>query len=87
MPAWVHSCARRLQRYILKRDAEIINIACEGLGTDDDLLIKVVCQRTKDQLQQVKQNYFDKYNKSLAVCCPQVKARFSIDSPDLDRMS
>jgi hypothetical protein len=57
----------RLKRFILKRDAQIINLACEGLGTDDDLLTKVLSERNKAQLQVVKQDYREKYNKTLEV--------------------
>lgn len=60
----------RLKRYIFKRDAQVINLACEGLGTDDELLTRAICERNKAQLQLVKQAYFDKYKKTLEVRDP-----------------
>lgn len=40
-----------LLQFIAARDAELVSLACDGMGTDDDLLIEVLCHRTREQLQ------------------------------------
>merc|ERR1719391_884809 len=35
-------------------DAQLINEACKGMGTDEDLLTEVVCTRTNRQIELMK---------------------------------
>jgi hypothetical protein len=37
--------------FIARRDALVVQSACAGLGTDDNTLIQIVCNRTKSQLK------------------------------------
>ena len=43
--------------YVLKRDAALVYKAGKGMGTHDSLLIHVLCQRTKSQLERIDINY------------------------------
>lgn len=55
----------KLLDFIAFRDASLVRKACNGLGTDDDLLISILCQRTKSQIQNIS-NYSDKlYSNTL----------------------
>jgi annexin A13 len=55
----------KLLDFVAFRDANLIRKACAGLGTDDDLLISLLCQRTKNQIQAIARYYQQVYNKSL----------------------
>ena len=46
-------------------NADIVKEACSGLGTDDEQLIKILCCRTKTQLERIDQAYRTKYEKTL----------------------
>lgn len=39
-----------LLQFIADRDADMVSLACDGMGTDDALLISVLCHRTREQL-------------------------------------
>ena len=43
--------------YVLKRDASLIYKAGKGMGTHDSLLIEVMTQRTKSQIEKIDINY------------------------------
>ncbi|CAN0279914.1 unnamed protein product, partial [Scytosiphon promiscuus] len=43
----------------------MVHEACSGLGTDDEQLIKILCCRTKTQLERIDQAYRAKYEKTL----------------------
>lgn len=43
--------------FIARRDALVVQSACAGLGTDDDTLIQIVCNRTKSQLKALDAAY------------------------------
>jgi hypothetical protein len=43
--------------YVLKRDASLVYKAGKGMGTHDNLLIHVMTQRTKSQIQRIDINY------------------------------
>lgn len=49
----------------LDHNAGIVKEACSGLGTDDEQLIKILCCRTKTQLERIDQAYRTKYEKTL----------------------
>lgn len=51
---------QKLLEFIAFRDAMIVYKACAGLGTDDDLLISLLCQRTKTQINEI-----DRYSRTL----------------------
>lgn len=46
-------------------DAYQLRKAIKGLGTDDDVLIEILCTRSNAQLQEVKRVYKEKFNKDL----------------------
>lgn len=50
---------------IIIASAGIVKEACSGLGTDDEQLIKVLCCRTKTQLERIDQAYRTRYEKTL----------------------
>lgn len=37
--------------FIASRDALLVPLACDGIGTDDAFLVQVLCNRTRSQLQ------------------------------------
>ncbi|CAN0401074.1 unnamed protein product, partial [Hapterophycus canaliculatus] len=45
--------------------ADMVHEACSGLGTDNEQLIKILCCRTKTQLERTDQAYRVKYEKTL----------------------
>jgi annexin A13 len=55
----------KLLDFVAFRDANLVRKACAGLGTDDDLLISLLCQRTKSQIQAIARSYQQVYNKPL----------------------
>ena len=46
-------------------DAVGIYKACKGLGTDEDALIDILCNRSKDQLKRINEQYKANYQVSL----------------------
>ena len=44
-------------KFVAQRDASLIHYACKGIGKDDELLIKIICNRTKLQLQAADEAY------------------------------
>ena len=48
-----------LLNFVAARDAECVALACDGIGTDDDFLVQIVCNRTRSQLQ-LADTYFRK---------------------------
>jgi len=47
----------KIKNFIATRDAQIIHKACEGIGANDELLITIMCQRTKSQLNHISRIY------------------------------
>jgi annexin A13 len=56
---------KKLLEFVAFRDASLVRKACAGLGTDDDLLISLICKRTKSQIQEIARYYQQVYNKPL----------------------
>jgi annexin A13 len=54
---------KKLLDFVAFRDASLVRKACAGLGTDDDLLISLICHRTKRQIQDMARYYQQVYNK------------------------
>lgn len=54
-----------LLQFIADRDADLVQKACAGMGTNDDLLISVLSSRTKTQIQAIDAVYRAKYGKPL----------------------
>uniref|UniRef100_A0A0B7AN97 Annexin n=2 Tax=Arion vulgaris TaxID=1028688 RepID=A0A0B7AN97_9EUPU len=46
-------------------DAHMLRNAIRGLGTDDDVLIEILCTRSNAQIQEIKKVYQEKFQKSL----------------------
>ncbi|GFN89710.1 Annexin [Plakobranchus ocellatus] len=46
-------------------DAKQLNKAIKGLGTDEQVLVEIICSRTNDQLNKIKETYKTTYNKEL----------------------
>ncbi|BFZ22448.1 hypothetical protein BsWGS_25488 [Bradybaena similaris] len=46
-------------------DAYMLKNAIKGLGTDEDVLIEILCTRSNAQIQEIKKAYQEKFNKSL----------------------
>lgn len=55
----------KLLDFVAFRDGSLVRKACAGLGTNDDLLISILCQRTKSQIQAIARSYEQVYNKPL----------------------
>jgi len=55
--------------FVLDRSVEKVKEACDGWGTDEDALIKVLCSLTKQQLLIVNEKYKDAYGKTLKEQC------------------
>jgi hypothetical protein len=51
---------------IAEMDAYLLKYAAKGIGTDEKLVIDVLCSRTKTQLDAIDLVYRAKYNKTLA---------------------
>jgi annexin A13 len=49
--------AKNVLSFIAKRDAQVLDKACTGLGTNDQLLINLICGRTKKQLFDMEAFY------------------------------
>ncbi len=47
----------KMLHFVAERDAMLVHLATDGLGTSDDLLIQVVCSRNKAQLQELDTAY------------------------------
>jgi hypothetical protein len=43
--------------FLTRRDALLVHHACAGIGKDDELLIQVICNRTKKQLKDIDLYY------------------------------
>jgi hypothetical protein len=54
-----------LTRFIAERDAALIKKATAGMGTDDGLVIAVMCGRTKHQIFAIDQAYRAAHGESL----------------------
>ncbi|KAM7533338.1 hypothetical protein Aperf_G00000126372 [Anoplocephala perfoliata] len=46
-------------------DAEQLREALEGVGTDEDCLIEIICGRTNAQIEKIKEAYSKVYNRDL----------------------
>ncbi|CAD5123608.1 DgyrCDS11936 [Dimorphilus gyrociliatus] len=46
-------------------DAEQLNRAIKGLGTDEDLLISIICTRNPSEMEAIKQRYMELYKRTL----------------------
>ncbi|GFR74439.1 annexin [Elysia marginata] len=46
-------------------DAKQLNKAIKGLGTDEQVLVEIICSRTNDQLNKIKATYKTAYNNEL----------------------
>ena len=54
-----------LMGYNPDKDCADLMKAMKGFGTDEDAIIKIVCNRTNEQRQLIKQHYIQKYSKDL----------------------
>lgn len=54
-----------LMEHVCHNDAVLIREACEGIGTQDDELISIVCGRSKAHLEQVDRFYHTLYQRSI----------------------
>lgn len=55
--------------FIAARDAAMLKTACSGMGTDDAMLIKILCHRTRDQIQRANLAFIEKSksNKTILI--------------------
>ena len=51
--------------YNPEQDCELLRKAMKGLGTDEDTIIKIVCNRTSHQRMEIKKYYSTAYGKDL----------------------
>ena len=51
--------------YNPEHDCDLLRKAMKGLGTDEDTIIKLVCNRTSHQRQEIKKYYATAYGKDL----------------------
>lgn len=61
-----------LLHFIAVRDATLVHTATAGFGTDDEMLINIVCNRTKDQIHAADVAFralsLNRSHKSLREC-------------------
>lgn len=53
----LHQEFDNLLNYIAARDATVVDTAMKGLGTDDQLLVKILCNRSKPQIALIDKHY------------------------------
>jgi hypothetical protein len=75
LPALVYRLRAQLaslMRFIAARDATLVFAATDGIGTNDELLINILCNRTKDQIYAIDQQFRNlpknRRNQSLREC-------------------
>ena len=56
-----------LLNFVAFRDASLVRLACDGFGTDDELLIKVLCSRTRTQLQHADRYFREAHPKNKSI--------------------
>lgn len=56
---------RPTKPFMPEKDAEMLQKAMKGFGTDEEAIIKVLANRTKAQRQVIASHYQQKYNKDL----------------------
>ena len=57
-------------------DADTLNAAMKGVGSDKDAITEIICFRDFDRLNKVKQKFKEKYGKELV---PEIKSETSGD--------
>jgi len=60
------SLAQLLTLLAPEAEAEIIQNATKGIGTNEELLYPVICGRSNEEIQILKNAYFKRYNQDLA---------------------
>ncbi|XP_068684036.1 uncharacterized protein [Montipora foliosa] len=61
-------------------DARLLYNAMKGLGTDEDILIEILCARTNDEMDAIRKTYADQFGRSLE---KDIKGDTSGDFEDL----
>lgn len=54
-----------MQNFIASFDADLLKLAARGVGTDERLVVSILCARTKSQLDAIDMIYRERYKKTL----------------------
>eukprot|EP00604_Paraphysomonas_vestita_P002730 CAMPEP_0174818444 /NCGR_PEP_ID=MMETSP1107-20130205/1112_1 /TAXON_ID=36770 /ORGANISM="Paraphysomonas vestita, Strain GFlagA" /LENGTH=757 /DNA_ID=CAMNT_0016030273 /DNA_START=360 /DNA_END=2633 /DNA_ORIENTATION=+ len=54
-----------VKQSVAELDVEMLIYAAKGLGTDERLVVQILCARTKDQLDAIDQVFLSKHNRTL----------------------
>ncbi|XP_033638372.1 annexin A13-like isoform X2 [Asterias rubens] len=79
-PAIYHGTVRPRPNFDALKEAENLNIAMQGSGTKDNLLIDVLTSCDRNQRELIAQAYEQKYNKN---CLKELKSELSGDYSDV----
>lgn len=54
-----------VKQSVAELDVEMLIYAAKGLGTDERLVVQILCARTKEQLDAIDQIFLNKHNRTL----------------------
>jgi hypothetical protein len=61
----VTQALENVKQSIAELDTEMLIYAAKGLGTDERLVVQILCARTKDQLDSIDQIFIKRHNRTL----------------------
>lgn len=61
----VAACIERMKDFTASLDADLLKRAAKGVGTDERMVVNVLCTRTKAQIDRIDLMYRQKYGRTL----------------------